>query len=418
MKVDVRREAPSRAVLAVELPPETVTQGVDRALARLNQRVEVPGFRRGKAPKTLLERHVGRDTVFEEALKILVPDAYTQAVRQSGVKPIAQPDIHVDPLEEGKPLRFVATVDLIPEVALSDYKTIRITPAPAVVTDADVNAAIEDLRARHGHLEGGVDRPAARGDYVLIRVVEATGAPDRFGAGKEYLVEVGGGAYPAELEEAVSGATVGSRRTVTLAGGAAVTYDVLDVKRRVLPEVTDEFAKTAAGVETVAALRDTVRVRMEGEAKDRARQQDEQAAVDALLAMARIDLPASLVDHEVLHLINDLTESLGRRGLTLERYLQAQEKTDAQLRDELRPPAERRLRTQLALDEIVRAEGLEPTQEEIDREVENVARGLQQDLARVREWLQQTGRLDALQAALRRQNALRALVAAARGEHA
>lgn len=418
MKVDVRKEAPSRAVLAVELPPETVTQGVDQALARLNQRVEIPGFRRGKAPKTLLERYVGRDTVFEETLKVLVPDAYTQAVQQSGVRPIAQPDIHVDPLEEGKPLRFVATVDLIPEVTLGDHKAIRIQPAEAAVTDADVDAAIEDLRARHGHLEGGTERPAERGDYVLIKVVETTGVPDRFAAGKEYLVEVGGGAYPAELEEAVSGAAAGGRGSVTLAGGAVVTYEVLDVKRRALPEVTDEFARTAAGVETVAALRDTVRGRMEGEAKDRARQQDEQAAVDALLGTARIDLPGSLVDHEVHHLITDLTDSLSRRGLTLERYLGAQERTEAQLRDELRPSAEKRLRTQLALDEIARAEGLDPAVEEIDREVENVARGLQQDLARVREWLQQTGRLDALKAALRRQKALRYLVAAARGEHA
>ncbi len=416
MKVDVRKEAPSRAVLQVELPPETVSQGMDRALARLNQRLEIPGFRRGKAPKTLLERYVGKETLYEEAVKVLVPDAYTQAVQQSGVRPIAQPDIHVDPLEKGKPLRFVATVDLVPEVALGDYKAIRIRPADPVVTDADIDAAVEDLRARHGHLETAGERPAVRGDYVLVKVVEAGGVQNRFAAGKDYLVEVGGGAYPAELEAALPGAAAGSRGSVTLDGGAVLTYEIADVKRRVLPELTDEFAKAAAGVDTVHALRETLRTRMDGEAKERAQQQDEQAVVDALLGAAQIDLPASLVDHEVGHLLSDLAESLNRRGITLERSLQVQEKTEAQLRDELRPPAERRLRTQLALDEVARAEGLNPSQEEIDREVENVARGLQQDIARVREWLQQTGRLDALTAARRRQKALKYLVAVARGD--
>ncbi len=170
MKVDVRKEAPSRAVLEVELPPDVVSQGKERALARLNQRVEIPGFRRGKAPKTLLERHVGTGTVHEEAVNLLVPDAYTQAVRQAGVRPIAQPEIQVDPFEDGKPLRFVATVDLVPEVKLGDYKTLRITPTEPTVADADVDAAIEDLRARHARLESAGERPVATGDYVMLRI--------------------------------------------------------------------------------------------------------------------------------------------------------------------------------------------------------------------------------------------------------
>ncbi len=416
MKVDVRKEAPSRAVLEVELPPESVSQGMDRALARLNQRVEIPGFRRGRAPKTLLERYVGKDTVYEEAVKLLVPDAYTQAVRQSGVRPIAQPDIKVDQVEEGKPLRFVATVDLVPEIRLGDYKAIRIQRTEPTVTDADIDTAIGDLRARHARLESGGQRPAEQGDYVLVRAVEVTGAQDRFIAGKEYLVEVGGGAYPAEFEAALVGVEAGRGGTATLGEGASVTYEVVDVKRRTLPDLTDEFAKTAAGVDAVQALRDMLRDRMQTEARERAQHEDEQKVVEALLAGTTMEVPASLVDHEVLHLVADLADSLGRRGITLERYLQAQEKTDEQLRTELRPSAEKRLRTQLALDELARAEGLQPSQEEIDREAENVARGSPQDVARVREWLAQSGRLDALMAVLRRRKALLYLVALARGD--
>jgi trigger factor len=412
----VRKEAPSRAVLEVELPPDLVSRGKERALARLNQRVRIPGFRPGKAPKTLLERHVGTDTVHEEAVNLLVPDAYTQAIREAGIRPIAQPEIRVDPLEDGKPLRFVATVDLVPDVKLGDYKALRITPGDPAVTDADMDAAIEDLRVRHARLESVGEGAAAGGDYALVRIAQLDGNAERFVVGKEYLVEVGGGAYPAEFESALVGKVRGQHDTIRLASGAAVTYDVVDVKRRILPDLTDEFAKTAGGGDSLEGLRATQRVRLQGDAEKRARQETEQRVVDALLQGTSIELPASLVDHEVLHLVADLADSLSRRGITLERYLQVQEKTEDQLRSELRPAAERRLRTQLALDEVARAEGLQPTREEIDREAENVARGSQQDSARVREWLDQGGRMDSLVAALRRRKALAALVAIARGD--
>src|SRR2546426_10481888 len=153
MKVEFRREAPSRAVLEVELPPEAVSQGMERALAQLNRRVEIRGFRRGKAPRTLLERYVGKDAIYEEAVKLLVPDAYSQAIQQSGMHPIAQPEIQVQAVEEGKPLRFVATVDLGPDVRPGDYKALRGERTPAAAAHADTGAAIEDLRARHARLE-------------------------------------------------------------------------------------------------------------------------------------------------------------------------------------------------------------------------------------------------------------------------
>jgi len=402
-------------VLEVEIPVDAVAQGVEAALRRLNQRVEIPGFRRGKAPRTLLERYVGRDTVLEEAVKTLVPDAYARAVDQVGVTPIARPEIKVDTLEEGKPLRFVATVDLLPEVRLGDYQRIRIPFAPPQVTDADIDAAIEDLRARHGHLVSAPGAAAQRGDFVLVRVTGLSGPVERFARGKEYLIEIGGGAHPAEVEEALVGAVAGGTRALRV-GEQTVTVDVVDVKRRELPEVTDEFARGAGGVASVEALRESLRSRLEREAAERARTEYEQQVLEALLASAEIDLPESMVEHEVEHMVADLAETLQRRGLTLQRYYTATGKTEDGLREEFRPAAERRLRAQLAVEEVARAEGLSPTQEEIDREVENVARGLQQDPARVREWLVQTGRYDSLTGTLRRRKALAYLVALARGE--
>jgi trigger factor len=181
--------------------------------------------------------------------------------------------------------------------------------------------------------------------------------------------------------------------------------------------VDDSFARDLKA-QDLADLRRQQRERLGQERAQAAREAHEEAVLAALLEASRIELPASLVEHELEHLLADLTDALQRRGLTYQRYLEATGKDDAAVREEFRPPAERRLRTQLALEEVARAESLEPTAEEIDREVENVARRLQQDVPRVREWLSQTGRLTSLTGTLRRQKALAHLVALARGEHA
>ena len=415
MKVDVRREPGSKAVLEVEIPVETVSAGFDRALRKLNNRVVVPGFRRGKAPRAMLERHVGRDTIVEEAVNQLVPDAYTKALDQTGVQPIARPQIQVADLEEGKPLRFTATVDLVPQVGLGDYRAIRVPYQAPEVTEFDVDAAVEDLRGRHGHLVP-TDKPAEQGDFVLVRVTDLSGPVDRFTQGKEYLIEVGGGTHPAEVESALVGGTAGARPAVSV-GEQTLTFEVVDVKRRELPVLDDEFAKELKA-QDIADLRRLQRERLEQERTQAGREAYEEAVIGALLEGTTIDLPASLIDHEVEHLVADLTDALQRRGLTFPRYLEAAGKDEAAVRAEFRPSAERRLRTQLALDEVARAESLEPLPEEIEHETENVARRLQQDVPRVREWLSQTGRLSSLTGTLRRQKALAHLVTLARGEQA
>ena len=198
-----------------------------------------------------------------------------------------------------------------------------------------------------------------------------------------------------------------------------MTFEMVDVKRRELPDVTDEFARTAGGVETVTALRESLRSRLEREAVDTARADHEQKVLEALLERTEIELPESMLEHEVEHMVADLADTLQRRGLTLQRYYEATQKDEAALYlkwGQLSIATERRLRAQLAVEEVARAESLAPSQEEIDREVENVARRLQQEPARVREWLVQTGRYDSLTGTLRRQKALAHLVTLARGE--
>ncbi|MDR7422654.1 MAG: trigger factor [Armatimonadota bacterium] len=416
MKVEWRREPPSRAVLEVEVPAEEVAREVRAAAARLARQVRVPGFRPGKAPRAVLERYIGRDEVYGEATEALVSAAYRQAVTEVGIVPVGRPAFEVAGLDETQPLRFTARVDVAPEVDPGRYDEVRVAYEPPAVTDADVDAAIEELRRRRSRLVSAPDQPAAPGDFVLVRPLVVEGA-DRFQPNREVLVELGAGVFPAEVEAALEGARAGEERTVEV-GEGRMTAAVVDVRRRELPALDDAFARSLGDVETLEALRSRLRERLTADAEAAAREAYEDKVLTEVLARAVFDLPASLVEHEVDHLVEDLAESLGRRGYTLERYLEGAGKDMDALRDELRPRAERRLRARFVLDEIARREGLVPTQEEIGAEEEKVAAELQLDPARVKDWLDSEGRREAMIAMLRRRKTIATLVARAQGEQA
>ncbi len=413
MKVEWRREPQSRAVLEVEVPADEVVREVRASATRLAQRVRVPGFRPGKAPRAVLERYIGRDELYGEAAEALVTSAYRQAVSDVGVLPVGRPEFDVPPLDEAQPLRFVARVDVAPEVDPGAYDEVRIPYQPPAVTDADVDAAIEDLRRRRGRLVSVPDAKAAPGDFVLVRPVSVEGT-DRFQVGREVLVELGEGVFPPELEKALEGTGTADERSVTFGEAAKVTVTVADVKQRELPTLDDAFAKSL-DVASVDELRTRLRERLTADSTAAAEEAYEDQLLTAVLERATIELPGSLVEHEIEHLVEDLNESLQRRGYTLARYLEGAGKDMAGLRGELRPRAERRLRARFLLDEIARREGLVPTQEEIVVEEEKVAAELKQDLARVREWLDGDGRREAMLTMLRRRKTVATLMARAKG---
>lgn len=410
MKVEWKRERPSRAVLEVELPAEDVAREVGRAAARLARRVRVPGFRPGKAPRAVLERYIGRDEVYGEAIEELVSSAYRRAVAEVGIVPVGRPEFDVQPLDESRPLQFVARVDVSPEVDPGAYETVRVAPVEVTVADADVDAAIDELRRRRSRLVS-VPEAAATGDFVLVRPSVVEGL-DRFQVGREVLVELGAGDVPEPVEAALRGATAGQERTATVGEGRLVAT-VVDVRRRALPAVDDAFGKEV-GAASAADLRARLAERLRADAETRAKESYEEQVISAVVNQATVDLPKSMIDHEIEHLVEDLAESLQRRGFTLETYLQQSGKDLAGLQEDLRPRAERRLKVRLVLDEIARREGLVPTQEEIAAEEEKVAEELKQDLARVRAWLASEGRREGMIAALRRRKTIAALVDRAR----
>lgn len=310
MKVAVRTEPGSRAVLEIEVQEDVVARAMDQAYTALVRQVNVPGFRRGKAPRSILERHLGTNAIREEALRRLIPEQYSEAVTQSGISPIASPSVDIHDAEDGKGLRLTATVDVYPEVKLPDYRAIHVDRESNAIGDAEVDRALEDIRARQGRL-ATVPEAAQRGDYVLLAVISAPAGLERVQAGKELLVEVGGGLLPAEVEAALEGARAGDERTATLASGQGeVSVRVTDVRRKELPPLDDEFAKKVSDQTSLAGLRAGLRAQLDREQRERKIAATQERVVDAVLAQTGIELPESLVEHEIDHVEEDITGRL------------------------------------------------------------------------------------------------------------
>jgi trigger factor len=410
MKVEVRTEPASRVVLEIDVAEDAVARAMDQAYAQLVRRVQVPGFRRGKAPRPILERHVGAEALREEALRRLVPQQYSEAVAQAGVSPITRPSIEVKDAPDGKGLHLTATVDVYPAISLPDYRQIRVAAEHQPVADEDVDRAIEDIRARHGRLSS-VPEPARRGDFVLLTVVSAPEGHERLQPGKELLVEVGGGLLPEPVEAALEGASAGEERTAELPGAAQpAVARVADVRRKELPALDDAFARTVSDRQTLAELREGLREKLAAERTAEETRALRERVLDAVLAEATFDVPDSLVAHEVEHMLQDLGDHLRSRGLTLESYARAVGKDEAALRADMREGALRRVRSRLLLETVAEREALSVSEEEMRAEVENLAAELKQDVAKVQAWLAEGGRQEGLRETLLRRKAMAFLV--------
>ncbi len=402
--VSVRREPGSTAVLEIEVPEDRVTEAVAQGIVQVSRKARIPGFRPGRAPRAVVERYVGRDAVYEEALERLLPEAYREAVRQSGIRPISRPQFEDARIEEGKPLRLVARVEVEPEVRLGPYRDLRIPFEEPRVGEEEVDRTLQALRARYSQLlpkQG----PASRGDYVLVRVLRSPEGESRFAQGRELMLEVGGGETPEALSALLDGKSAGDE--VEWEGEAGpVGLSVVEVRVRELPALDDAFAQMVSEHPTLADLREDLRNRLTAQASAQARAEYEQRVLQAVVEGAEVDLPESLVHAEVHELLEEFADQLRRRGLSWERYLQLSGKTAQQVHEEFRPRAESRLRSRLVLEAVAEAEGLEPSEEELARAVQNLAEESGRTPEEVRQALEQTGGTARLRRWLRRRRAL------------
>jgi trigger factor len=450
VKVTTEKPEPGVAALTVEVPAEEFDRAVDQAWRRVAGRVNIPGFRRGKAPRPLVERHVGPAAINEEALRRLLPQRYDAAVEETGLHPIERPAFDIVQLEAGKPLVFKATVAVQPTVELGDYNELRVEPEKVEVGQEDVDRVLDRLREGQAQWIPVEDRGLEMGDQAIadltVTFPPEEERPERQTERKDSEVILGENGYPEGFDRELLGARPGETRTFSLTwgtppspaaadaeagaeAGAEATDEpataerptttfavtVKDVKRKQLPELDDDFAKSLGDHDTLAALTDTVRARLAEEALRSARVATENRVVDAAVEQASYEIPERLVEAETDALGQERSQSLSGQGLTVERYLSLVGRTPEDWRAEQRQQAERQIKARVMLDAVAEREGLSVSPDEVEDEIERTAQGYGQQADEVRRALMTQDSRRRIASSLRRHKAIERLVQIAGG---
>ncbi len=415
-----------RVKLTVEVPPEETSPVLDLAYRHLAAQVNVPGFRKGKVPRKIIDAQAGRGAILQEFLDHALPTFYLQAVREHALAPIADPefdDVDVSDVE-ATGLRFTAQVEVRPRVELaeSDYKGIHIDRPPAEVSEAEVDDQLDRLRERFAELES-IGRPAARGDYVVADIRATIGGDEEVPelSGQGVLYEVGSGGLVPELDGELEGTRPGGIHKVGAKlperfgnrAGRDVAFSVLvkEVKGKKLPALDDEFARTTSEFDSLDALRADVREKL-GELK--LAQADARLRDEALRLLAAkvevVELPDRLVDGETEARVESARRRAERQGVSLEEFLRAADVEELQFRSDARAHAIRAIRADLALEAVARAEGLTVSDEDLDSVVRAIAEDVERSPKEVRRQLEAGGQITSLAGDIIRDRALTLVV--------
>lgn len=373
MKSAVETLSPTRARITVEVPFDELKSSLDAAYQAIAKQVNVPGFRKGKVPPAIIDRQVGRGPVLEQAINDALPRLYVQALQDNDLEPLAQPEIDVTRLEDNDSLEFTAEVDVRPEIAVPPYDDLAVQVDDVTVTDADVDEQVEALRERFATLRD-VDRAAQDGDVVTIDLhATKDGEPVEGGEVNGYSYKVGSGELLAGIDDAIRGLSAGEDRDFTsqLVGGdlagedVDVNVKVTAVKEQDLPELDDDFAQTASEFDTVAELRDDVRTRLERGKRLEQAAAARDAVLEKLLDAAEVPLPDSLVEQEIGARRQDIEQQLMYAGMTLQAYLDEEQKTVDEFEADLEKQVRDGMVAQFLLDEIAKKEELGVDQNEL-----------------------------------------------------
>ncbi len=420
MKSSVEQLSPTRVRINVEVPFTELEPDFQRAYKELAKQVRLPGFRPGKAPARLLEARFGREAMLDQVVNEALPSRYGQAVAESEVHPLGQPDIEVTKKEYGQELAFTAEVDVRPKIALPDLSALKVSVDPIEVSDDDVDAELESLRARFGTLTG-VDRPVANGDFVSIDLsatVDGEEVPNAAAQGLSH--EVGSGRLIAGLDDALIGLSVDESRefTAKLASGehagqdAQVTVTVRSIKERELPEPDDEFAQLASEFDTIDELRSNLRDQVRQVKRAQQAEQIRNATIDALLEQVDVPLPEAIVHAQFDSAIHGALSSFDHDEAKFNEMLAEQGKSREEFETETRTAAEADVKRQLLLDALADDLQVQVGQDDLTERLLMTSRQYGIEPQQLFAYLQENNQLPAMLADVRRGLAIAAAVEA------
>ncbi|RBW71566.1 trigger factor [Bacillus taeanensis] len=414
----------NQGVLTVEVEANEVNNALDEAFKKVVKKVSVPGFRKGRIPRPIFEKRFGVEALYQDALDILLPKAYSEAVEEANIEPVDRPEVDVEQMEKGQTLIFKATVTVKPEVTLGEYKGLEVEEADTAVTDEDVEAELKSLQEKQAELVVVEAGQVENGDTVVIDF-EGFVDGEAFEGGKaeNYSLEVGSGSFIPGFEEQLVGLEAGTEKDVEVSfpeeyhaeelAGKPATFKVKvhDIKRKELPELDDEFAKDVnEEVETLDELKAKLREKLEADKKHAAEHQKQDTVVEKATENAEIDLPEVMVTNEQDRMIQEFEQRLQGQGMNLDLYYQFSGQDETALREQMKEDAEKRVRTNLTLEAIAAAENIEAGEEEVEKELEKMAEMYNMEVAQIKQMLQLQGGTDALKQDLKIRKAVEFLV--------
>ena len=400
MSVQVEKLEKNMAKLTIEVSAAEFEKALEDAFLKNKNKISVPGFRKGKVPRQMVEKMYGPEIFYEDAANALIPDAYSKALDECEEDIVSSPEIDVTQIEKGKSFIFTATVALKPEVKLGKYKGVKVEAAEVTVTDEEVDAKIEKERENNARTIEVTDRPVKDGDMTVLDFEGfVDGVAFDGGKGENYPLTIGSGAFIPGFEEQLVGAEIGKEVEVNvtfpedyqaaeLAGKPAVfkcTVKKIEVKE--LPELDDEFAKDVSEFDTLEEYKADIKKNLEEKKADAAKRAKEDAAVDAAVANATMEIPDAMLDTQVNQMIDDFARRMQSQGLTMDQYLQFTGTTLASLQEQMKPQALKRIQTRLVLEKIAEAEAIEIADEKIDEEIAKMAEMYKMEADKLKEML-------------------------------
>ena len=410
MKVNLEKIEKNVVALEIEIDQNKMKEATDKAYLKVSKKVNIPGFRKGKAPKMLIERHVGKEYLNEEALDIVLPEIYLEALKETNIDPIDKPKVELVQMEEGKPVIIKITVEVKPEVELGNYIGLEVNKDETEVADNEVEAELEKLRLRHAQLVNVEDCPAELNDITVIDFEGLVDdVPFQGGAGTEYSLEIGSGSFIPGFEEQLVGTKIGepvdvnvtfpeNYHAVELAGKDAVfKVTVKSIKRKELADLNDEFAKDVSEFETLQELKNDILNRLKEAATEQTNNRIKDELVDKAVKASQVEVPEIMVQQKIDHMLQSFSQRLSMRGLKLEDYLKFNNSDLETVRTEYRPAAEKAVKIDLVLEAISAQENIKAAESDVNAKVDEMAVRYNSEPAVFKQWMESGGNLEALQ---------------------
>lgn len=414
----------NRAVFTVELPGEKLEEAIQKAYLKNKSRFSIPGFRKGHVPRKIIEMNYGVEIFYEDAVNILLPDAYEEAIEELDLDPVAQPDVDVDEIGNGGPVKFKFEVDVRPEVELGDYSKLEAEVNKYEVSEEDIKRVIDRELDQNSRIISVEDRAVKDGDIVNIDFVGKLDGEEFPGGDAEgYDLVIGSGAFIPGFEEQIIGKEIGQEFDVDVVfpeeyheeslAGKNVIFEVKlnSIQEKELPELDDEFVKDISEFDTLEEYKNNVKIDLEEELKKQADVEKENKAVEALIDVMTVDIPESMIDMEVEREYQNFLYRVQGMGITLDQYFAIANSNEEKTKEELRPASEKKLKGELALDEFIVKENIDATEEEIDKEISELAEQYElKDVDSFKNTLKESGDLDFITDSVKRRKALEKLV--------